>query len=179
MKIIKNPLFGSGPKNQVSSIIALEPYQTLKNKVLVRHKCGNEWLASPGELISKETGCPWCASSKGNKKIATYLAKKAITFTPEVRFDTCRHKVPLPFDFYLNELETLIEYDGEQHFKIIEYWGGQAGLEERQLRDKIKDQWAKANNIQLYRIRYDENIEQKLDIIFQNMGGNLASKNTV
>lgn len=161
-----------------NEIIALEPYQTLKNKVLVRHKCGNEWLASPGELISKETGCPWCASSKGNKKIATYLAKKAITFTPEVRFETCRHKVPLPFDFYLNELQILIEFDGEQHFKIIEYWGGQAGLEERQLRDQIKNEWAKANKIELYRIRYDEDIEQKLENIFQNIELNLTSKNT-
>jgi len=38
---------------------------------------------------------------------------------------------------------------------------------------------AKANNMQLCRIRYEENIEQKLDIIFQNIGVNLLPKNTV
>ena len=91
---------------------------------------------------------------------------------PEVRFESCKHKVPLPFDFYLSELQILIEFDGEQHFKIVEYWGGQEGLEERQLRDQIKNEWAKINNIKLHRIRYDENIEEKLDAIFQNIDMN-------
>ncbi|MCW1966417.1 hypothetical protein [Polynucleobacter sp.] len=153
-----------------NEIVALEPYQTLKTKILVRHTCGNEWLASPGELISKETGCPWCASSKGNKKIATFLSKRAIAFMPEVRFYGCRHKAPLPFDFYLTDYKTLIEYDGEQHFKIVEYWGGQAGLEERQLRDQIKNKWAIENKMELHRIRYDEDIDERLNSILQNLG---------
>jgi protein-arginine kinase activator protein McsA len=45
----------------------------------------------------------------------------------------------LPFDFYLPNLNTCIEYDGEQHYKPISTFGGEEGLRKQQLRDKIKE----------------------------------------
>ena len=56
-----------------------------------------------------------------------------------------------------------IEYDGEQHFKAVDHFGGQEGLRIRQLHDKIKTEYCKDNNILLLRIKYDENIEDKLN----------------
>jgi hypothetical protein len=65
--------------------------------------------------------------------------------------------LPLRFDFYLPNLNLLIEYDGEGHYKAI--FGStieekQKNLEDCKKRDKIKDDWAKANNIPLLRIPY-------------------------
>lgn len=50
----------------------------------------------------------------------------------------------------------LIEYDGEQHFKPVEIWGGEEKLKIQQERDKRKNQWCKENNVRLIRIPYTE-----------------------
>ncbi len=150
-------------------IIALEPYQTNRQKIKVQHLCGHQWSTVPSDLISKEHGCPWCASSKGNRKIATILTDNNITFVSEARFDSCKHKIKLPFDFYLTEFNTLIEFDGEQHFVSIDFWGGEQGLEERQLRDEIKNRWAFENNMKLHRIRYDEILEIRMAAIIDSL----------
>jgi very-short-patch-repair endonuclease len=68
----------------------------------------------------------------------------------------------LPFDFYIPEFNMCIEYDGEQHFKAVDYFGGEDGLKIRQIHDRIKTDYCNSNNILLLRIRYDENIEEKL-----------------
>jgi hypothetical protein len=48
----------------------------------------------------------------------------------------------------------LIEYDGEQHFNSINYWGGDEKLKKIQIYDTIKNEYAKRNNIKLIRIPY-------------------------
>lgn len=55
-----------------------------------------------------------------------------------------------------------IEFDGIQHFKNIGYWGDKKGLIENKKRDEIKNNYCINNNIKLIRVRYDENIEEKL-----------------
>jgi very-short-patch-repair endonuclease len=143
-------------------IVALEAYETVRQSILVRHKCGKEWRVNPVDLISKGTGCPWCATSHGNKEITKILTKHNFTFSAEARFETCRHKIQLPFDFHLTEHKVLIEFDGQQHFEAVEFWGGEAALQERKKRDAIKNTWAKANGFQLYRIRYDDDLDAKM-----------------
>ena len=61
-----------------------------------------------------------------------------------------------------NSGDTSIEFDGVQHFKIVEKWGGVDGLKERQEKDNIKNEYCKNNNIHLLRIKYNENINIKL-----------------
>ena len=60
-----------------------------------------------------------------------------------------------------------IEFDGMQHFKIKEYWGGKKEFLEQQKRDHIKTNYCKDNNINLLRIKYDENIEERLNSILK------------
>ena len=50
----------------------------------------------------------------------------------------------------------LIEFDGEQHYKEKETWGGKEALEEVKENDRIKDEYCKNNNIPLVRIPYWE-----------------------
>lgn len=48
----------------------------------------------------------------------------------------------LRFDFVifnLNKLYYIIEFDGEQHYKSIDYFGGDKHLKETQERDIIKN----------------------------------------
>ena len=58
-----------------------------------------------------------------------------------------------------------IEFDGEQHFKPIEKFGGVENFEKTLKRDNTKNEWCKNNNKKLFRIKYDENVVDKLNEI--------------
>ena len=60
----------------------------------------------------------------------------------------------LPFDFYIPDLNITIEYDGRQHYEIIDYFGGLDGFIDTKIRDTIKTIYCKENNIKLIRIPY-------------------------
>ena len=120
-----------------------------------------EFLQTPNDHLGG-AGCPNCFKSKGEINVRNFLEKNNVLYIQEKRFDYCKYKNTLPYDFYLPEHNILIEYDGIQHFEPIKYFGGEEALISAQLRDKIKTDYAIANNIKLIRIRYNENIEEKL-----------------
>jgi len=64
--------------------------------------------------------------------------------------------LPLPFDFHLPEYNIYIEYDGEQHFKRYKFEKDDNNLNIRKLRDQIKTDYCKNNNIKLIRIKYTD-----------------------
>lgn len=97
-------------------------------------------------------GCPNCNESKGEKEIFNFLIKNKIVFERQKTFEGCVHKYRLRFDFYLPEYNTCIEYDGEQHFLPVDKWGGEENLKLIKLRDNIKTNFCKKNNINLIRI---------------------------
>jgi very-short-patch-repair endonuclease len=110
------------------------------------------------------SGCPQCAQenseSKGEKKVREFLEENNISYKQEVNlFNNYR------FDFYLEDLNTVIEYDGKQHFEPVEYFGGLEGLKKTQERDKIKTTYCLENNIRIIRIGYFENIEEVLNVL--------------
>ena len=69
-------------------------------------------------------------------KIEKQKTFEDLVYKQKLRFDTCIEK-----DGKL----LLIEYDGPQHFKAIDYFGGQKSLEETQIRDRIKDEYCQKN----------------------------------
>jgi very-short-patch-repair endonuclease len=134
--------------------------------IIVCHTHGKfEQLA--GEHMAGE-GCPSCNNSKGENKIKIMLDKYSIKYIPQNRFDECRYKRPLPFDFYLPKNNICIEFDGRHHFEAIEQFGGKDALVETKKKDMIKTKFCRKNKIKLIRIKYTENIEQKLSQIFSN-----------
>ena len=112
------------------------------------------------------SGCPKCKSSKGELSIQSILESLSIKYEREKKFKSCKNKVPLPFDFFLPDLNILIEYDGEHHFRPVTFGGNKAQAQEnfklRQKTDKIKTCWAKSSPYTLHRIKYDEDIEKKM-----------------
>lgn len=145
------------------NIIALEEY--INSEIKINHKCklcGCEWKAKPGNILSSK-GCPKCNESHGEKSISNFLHKHNIDYISQYKFDDCKDKRSLPFDFYLPVLNYCIEYDGEQHFRVVDLFGGEEGLKIRQLHDQIKTDYCRINNIPLLRIMYNENIEEKLN----------------
>lgn len=144
-------------------VIVLDTYINSLTPIL--HKClidDNEWNVSPANILTGY-GCPKCKESKGEKRITTWLKNNNINFISQKKFNDCIDIKPLPFDFYLPYYNLCIEYDGEQHFKPIDFFGGQESYEYTQRHDKIKDEYCKNNNIKLLRIPYFKNIEEELN----------------
>lgn len=113
-------------------------------------------------------GCPSCNESKGENLIKKFLNEKLITYEIQKNFDNCinpKTGKKLSFDFYLPNLNICIEYDGEQHFKSVNFFGGENSLLETQYRDRIKDKFCEDNDINLKRINYKQfnNIEIEID----------------
>lgn len=121
--------------------------------------CKSYFYQQPRRLITdKIYGC----NCQPNKKLTNndFLKENNIPYQREFVFPGLNG---FRFDFYLPELNTAIEYDGEQHFKAINFFGGEEGLQKNQKRDKIKNEFCLKNSITLYRIPYWE--ENKLNII--------------
>lgn len=105
--------------------------------------------------------CPICHASSGESETRRVLESLKIDFKQQYIFKDCKFKSYLPFDFYLPDYNTLIEYDGGQHYKIVEHFGGFDAFVKLKIRDTIKNIYCKDNNINLIRIPYWEfnNIE--------------------
>jgi very-short-patch-repair endonuclease len=99
-------------------------------------------------------GCPKCNESKGEKAIRIYLENKNIDFVYQKKFDNCKSKKNLRFDFHLPNENLIIEYDGEQHFNINEFFGGKEAFKKLKNNDKIKNDFCKENKINLIRIPF-------------------------
>jgi hypothetical protein len=131
-------------------------------------KCNKNWKTVIKNRTNNKTGCPRCCDSKGNKRIEEILYKLNIKFEKEKRFEKCRDKNTLPFDFYLPDYNICIEYQGIQHYKEQKVWGK---FEDLKRRDKIKKDFCINNNKHLLEIKYTkynkiENIiKEKLNII--------------
>lgn len=116
------------------------------------------------------SGCPKCLSSKGENRVRKYLIEKCLKFEEQKTFKTLKYKTSLFYDFYLPEHNICIEYDGKQHYKIIEHFGGKTEFIKTKKKDEIKTKYCEDNGIYLIRIPYYdyENIDDILNENFNN-----------
>lgn len=119
-------------------------------------------MVAPNKILHKNTGCPRCAKSVSSNevKLQNILLTWGYKFETQKRFKDCKDKYTLPFDIYLIDFNILIEYDGEQHYKIIDRDISNEkkikNLEAIQRHDMIKNEYCKNRNIPLIRIPYWE-----------------------
>lgn len=125
--------------------------------------CGKTILVAKPNLISGSVAsCGCLKTSNGEYIIEHFLIEHKIQFEREFTFEDLRSdkNYPLRFDFYLPDYNLLIEYDGIQHFKDINFLNSKL----IQAHDKIKNDYCQQNNLSLLRIPYTEfaNIENLL-----------------
>lgn len=148
-------------------------YKNLQIKINIycnKHK--EYFLQTPAShLVGR--GCPICKESQGERKIALFLDSLNIKYEREKRFVDCKNKRSLPFDFYLSDYNICIEYDGKQHFKPTDFRNVKdnnaknvrEAFELLKYNDEIKNKYCDKVNIKLVRIKYNENILEKLSFL--------------
>lgn len=99
----------------------------------------------------KRVGCPRCKISKGETAIINWLSLYNIPFIREYRVIELGQR---KFDFYLSDFNTIIEFDGIQHYYPYDKFGGIEGFNKTIESDNIKTQYCLNNNIKLIRIPY-------------------------
>jgi len=121
-------------------------------------------------------GCPQCGKilSKGMKQVISTLEQlKSIGFIQdyalEKTFKEMKYKENgrLYLDAYIDELHVGIEYDGEQHFRPIEFFGGIESLKLGMKRDIIKDTYCLKSRMNLLRIPFTIKLDQIPIIIIE------------
>jgi very-short-patch-repair endonuclease len=128
--------------------------------------CGGETITTSEKLLSGHTQSCGCLQSRGEEAIAKFLLSKNITFSKEYSFSDLKRKNRLRFDFAIfenNKLQCLIEFDGVQHFNKNNGFYNEEIVEN----DKAKDAYCLENNIRLFRIKYNENIEERMEEIMK------------
>lgn len=76
-------------------------------------------------------------------------------------------------DFYLPDYNVAIEYNGIQHYKPVDFFGGLDGLKSVQNSDKLKQEYCSHHEIKLYIIKYDDDIRSKLNDIINEIQGSV------
>lgn len=129
--------------------------------------CGNVFYTYTNALTTGNTqSCGCITRSIGETNIKNILNQNNILYKEEwtdpllklKRFDFAILKNNIPIRF--------IEFDGKQHYTDLSgIWNSQESLEEIQIRDKEKNEYALSHNIPLVRIPYWERDNITLEMI--------------
>lgn len=149
-----------------------------ENLIILCGLCGqNTFTTSFTNYKNGVNRCEMCrkSMSRYELEIRNILDKYNIKYKPEKTFEYCRDKGLLPFDFYLYDYNTCIEFDGEQHYNMnyditMKSPNPKLAFETRQKHDRMKTEYCNNNGIGLIRIPYwkknhiEEIITEKLGI---------------
>ena len=139
-------------------------YVNAKTKVCIICPEHGEFWQTPDSHL-RGSGCIHCNSfQKSVQKIVDLLQELKINFEREKTF---KWLGMLRLDFYLTDYNIAIEYQGEQHFRPIKYFGGEKRFIDRIERDKRKNTLCLKNGIKIIYVSFweknNENIIKTID----------------
>lgn len=134
--------------------------------------CQKEYSVAPEAIRNERINSCGCLNlSHGELQIKQLLEAQGLSFKQQVAFSdlVSPRGGNLRFDFGVYDpdgsLTYLIEYDGEQHFKPKDKFGGEDGLQVLQSNDELKTQYCIKHGIGLIRIPYTVQKIQVKDVI--------------
>lgn len=118
-------------------------------------------------------GCPKCNSSHLETEIRLFLQENNIEFEEQKKFPNIlgsRSSV----DFFLPKYNSIIECQGEQHFKPIEFFGGKEKFDLHLDRDKRKLELCNKHDITILYfsnlgIKYPYNVFENKDLLLEEI----------
>ena len=126
----------------------------LKSGTLLECKCpvcGEKENIKASDLIygKRKFKCKCIPQYSGEAIIKSFLESNNISFESQKTFDWLKYQKPLKIDFYLPKYNIGIEYQGEQHFIPVKYFGGQDTFDTITSRDKTKNKLCSENGIKM------------------------------
>jgi very-short-patch-repair endonuclease len=125
-------------------------------------QCNYIWLAQPGEITRQGhtkngggSGCPECARGKNEKRVGEVLSQLNIKIEKlRINLPTGQKLFP---DFYLPELNTIIEYNGIQHYQptcfgSMSQLDAEISFQRQRNRDNILREYCKERQVSLLEI---------------------------
>jgi hypothetical protein len=150
--------------------------------IVISWICGNnpnhKYDAVLTDRTYKNSACPICRESKGERRLKEYLTSLGIEFIQQKSFPKCKYKCRLKFDFYIPLYNLLIEFDGKQHFlrDAVFFCKSKKDFENLIRNDLLKTKYTYERH-NFLRIAYTEikNIEEIVDIVLDDINNNPGS----
>ena len=108
-------------------------------------------------LLYSHCGCPLCHKSTGENKIKKYLDSNNILYKEQYKIRTNENIRVSGYsyaDFYLPYYNVIIEYNGIQHYKSVDRFGGDGSLIDQQRRDSYVKWFCYLNGLYFLEISY-------------------------
>ena len=141
--------------------------------------CGNKFVARGPQLrFGKSISCGCLSTSKWELWLSQYLDTHGCNYEQQKFYPDLRGvgNGYLTYDFciHTNEFDVLVECQGLQHYKPIDYFGGLSKFNVQVEHDRLKREYARKQNIRLIVIDCSKNISMrryfdKLDSIFNSV----------
>lgn len=121
--------------------------------------CHKHFYDTPAKVYaSKISSCGCGRQSWGERYVELCLKELNANYQCQFSIADCKKVYPLRFDFAVlsneGQLLHLIEFDGAQHERVVDWFGGEDAFLKSKERDSIKDEYCKNNNIPLTRLPY-------------------------
>lgn len=129
-----------------NGILLTKEYKNVFAKLeIICNNCNLSWNPSFKSIMAGHW-CPTCADY-GNRKTQSSLADILGKLFPDIKifqdfygFEWLKYgKRRQEIDIWIPDLKLAVEYDGGQHFKAVDYFGGREGLIKQKIRDLNKN----------------------------------------
>ena len=134
------------------------------------HNC--EFQTMPQDILKRVSCCPKSFKTYKEEAMCSLIESWGYNIDRQHAFNNCKDINVLKFDCYLTDFNTVVEYDGENHYFPVKY-GAQSYEDARRKHeytkrhDEIKNEFCKKNKINIIRVPYFE---------FENMDSFLFDK---
>lgn len=99
-------------------------YNGTHKKIQCRCKIDNTiWYGYPANLLNRSAGCPACKMSNHEKEMLMILKRLGLNIISQYSIDECRYKSKLKFDAFDQDNNIAFEYNGEQHYRPVDFAG--------------------------------------------------------
>lgn len=150
------PTFEERMKKEVGNeYTILTPFVDMRTIVKLHHNvCNHDIWITPNDFLNNHRRCKYCHSSRGEAIILNILDRDYGLKENKDYFYGFKLSNGLHLDFYFPGLHLAFEYDGEQHYHPIKFFGGQKVYDKLHSNDLRKDVYCKEKHIKLIRIPY-------------------------
>jgi hypothetical protein len=171
-EIIDKRLEGRNIK-RIGDFIESEKYKNSPRLRFLCTVCSHEWVTAINGVIVGETGCPNCKYGKSEKHFRNFIKENLeyTYFKPHKVFEINGRKFYPDFYIEQNDRKIIVEYNGAQHYKPIEYFGGETKFIQQVQRDNALKKFCQDNDIEFIEIRYDINKKDAEDLLIEKIGG--------